>query len=161
VVEQNYQVSHVRSDGTTFVLGGDVDYSIMFDGEHEFATWGAMELPKGSAPLNVVGVQAKGVLGEIVKAQTQLVAEMCTLRKLRTATGRRGVMYGVLSTAREWQFATIDGDDRLRISDIIYVGIGIGSPEKAALRRVCDVLYFILNQGRDSECAFASTRAKG
>ena len=38
----------------------------------------AMDLPKGDAPLNVIGVEAQRVLEEILKAQTQLVAAMCT-----------------------------------------------------------------------------------
>jgi len=131
LVEQRFETSHTRPNGTTFILGGDVGYSIAFDEKHRLAAGRSSDLPKGDAPANVVGVEAKRVLDDLPKAQTPLVAEMCTLRKLRTDTGRSGVMCRVLATAEKWRFMMIDDDGRLQMSDIICVGIGSPHPARS------------------------------
>mmetsp|Transcript_10659 Transcript_10659/g.32068 ORF Transcript_10659/g.32068 Transcript_10659/m.32068 type:complete len:371 (+) Transcript_10659:1927-3039(+) len=146
------ETSRKDESGTTHVLRGNIDYTVMFDHDHMLAAGRSSELPAPLKPMNFVAVEAKRDLIEITKALRQLVAETCTLRKIRTDTGRSGLIYGVLSNAKEWLFIMIDEEDKLHVSDIITVKLG--TPEQGALRQVCRVIYAMLDAGLQSERNF-------
>jgi len=138
--------------GTTYVLRGDVDYTVMFDRQRMLAAGRSSELPAPRKPLNFVAVEAKRDLIEITNAFTQLVAETCTLRKIRTDTGRSGLIYGAVSNAEKWLFIMIDNAGTLYVSDIITVKLGV--PDRDALRRVCRAIYGMLDAGLQAERSF-------
>eukprot|EP00634_Sargassococcus_sp_CCMP2135_P008293 CAMPEP_0198674370 /NCGR_PEP_ID=MMETSP1467-20131203/97875_1 /TAXON_ID=1462469 /ORGANISM="unid. sp., Strain CCMP2135" /LENGTH=360 /DNA_ID=CAMNT_0044411265 /DNA_START=49 /DNA_END=1128 /DNA_ORIENTATION=+ len=71
------ETSRKDESGTTHVLRGNIDYTVMFDHDHMLAAGRSSELPAPLKPMNFVAVEAKRDLIEITKALRQLVAETC------------------------------------------------------------------------------------
>ena len=69
-------------------------------------------------------------------------------------TGRSGLIYGVLSNAKEWRFIMIDGDGVASTSPRPFE-----TPDKPKLGQVCRIIYRMLHEGLVAERSFGTTGA--
>ena len=139
-------VTKVRS-GTTYGLGGNLDYSVVYDPEVSLGFGAANIIITPLLPLACIVVEAKTEV--LNRHLNQLLAEMCTLKKIHTDAKKQGPLRGVLSNGEKWMFTEIDEDCRFYRTLPLYVGYK--DPIKKSLRTILRFFYAALTDARNAQ----------